>query len=134
MGASMEELLILILQGFAEVLLQMLGSGLLDVLTWGIEGDDNRPSRGCTLGILLFAAGCGLGWLSLWLAPHNLLPWGWLRIANLVIGPMLSAWLSWWIARWRQRRDPEVVPRHHVISAALACLGLVLVRFTWGVR
>ena len=130
----MEDILLILLQGIAEIFIQVFGSGILDLFTWRSESRDAHPSRGWILGSLLFIAGCLLGWLSLLLMPHNLVPWGWLRMANLIIGPALSGWVSWRIAYWRQQRNPEVVPRHHAISAAMACLGMVLVRFMWGVR
>jgi hypothetical protein len=47
---------------------------------------------------------------------------------------LFSAWVSWRIAVWRKCHDPDVHPGHHALGAGLACLGFVLVRFTWGVR
>ncbi len=130
----MEDILIVLLQGFAELFIEIFGSGILDLFTWRGESNDVRISRVWMVALLLFAAGCLLGWLSLLLMPHNLVPWGWLRMANLVIGPAVSGWISWRIARWRRHRDPDAVPHHHAINAVVACLGMVLVRFIWGVR
>lgn len=125
----MEELLILLLQVFGEVLFQILGSGLLDLLTWAWEGDDSPRSRGCALVMVMVALGGLMGWLTVWLLPHTLLPWSWLRIANLVTGPLISAWFSWRVARWRQERGADTDPRLHATIAGSVCLGMVIVRF-----
>jgi hypothetical protein len=130
----MEELLILLLQVFGEVLFQILGSGLLDLLTWSWEREDSPRSRGCAIALVLFIVGGLLGWLSLLLVPHSLLPWGWLRMANLVIGPVASGWMSYRIAQWRQRRGYETSPGTHALMAGMACLGMVLVRLVGVVR
>jgi hypothetical protein len=125
----MEEVLILLLQVFGEVLFQILGSGLLDLLTWSWEREDSPRSRGCTIALVLFIVGGLLGWLSIWLVPHSLLPWGWLRMINLVIGPICSAWFSWRLARWRQGRGHDTDPKLHALIAGSACFGMVVVRF-----
>lgn len=131
---TMEELIILVLQAFGEVLFQIVGSGLLDLLTWTWGKDDSPRSRGCTLVLVMGLLGALLGWLSVWLVPHALLPWAWLRFANLVIGPAISAWVSWRIAKWRQGRGYDTDPRTHALIAGVACAGMVLVRFVGGVR
>ncbi len=130
----MEELLILLLQVFGEVLFQILGSGLLDLLTWAWDAEDSPPSRGCTLVLIMLVLGGLLGWLTVWLVQHTLLPWGWLRMMNLVVGPLLSAWVSWRIARWRQNQGHDTDPKLHALMAGVACAGIVLVRFVGGVR
>lgn len=130
----MEELLILLLQAFGEVLFQILGSGLLDLLTWTWEKEDSPRSRGCTLVLVMLVLGGLLGWLSIWLVPHTLLPWAWLRIANLVIGPAISASVSWRIASWRRGRGYDTDPRIHALIAGAACASMVLVRFVGSVR
>lgn len=131
---TMEEILVLILQCVAELLLQALGSGALDFMTWSWDGGDSGVSRGCLLGILLFVAGGILGGLSLLVLTHHLLPYGWMRMANLVMGPACSGWASWFLVRWRKSRYSDADPGSHGLGAALACLGFVLVRFTWGIR
>ena len=75
-----------------------------------------------------------MGGLSLWLMPHCLLPWAWLRIANVVLGPLSFGWISWIFATWRAERHRDVVPWHHAVGAVAACLGWVLVRFTRSIR
>ena len=130
----MEEILILLLQGLAELLLQILGSGMLDFCGWWADGLDGTLSRAWMTTFGLFVAGCAMGGLSLWLMPHSLLPWAWLRIVNVVLGPVSSGWISWMFATWRAQRHRNVVPWHHAVGAAAACLGVVLIRFTWGIR
>lgn len=130
----MEELLILILQIFGEVVLQILGSGMLDVMTWSWENEDSLRSQGCALVLIMCILGGLLGWLSVWMVPHTLLPWAWLRIANLLIGPASSAWVSWRIAKWRMKRGAHTDPSTHAQIAGLACAGMVVVRFVMATR
>lgn len=125
----MEELLILLLQVFAEVFFQIIGSGLLDLLTWTWETDDSQRSRDCALVLVMLVLGGSLGWLTVRLVPHTMLPWGWLRMINLVAGPICSAWISWRIASWRQGRGYDTDPKLHALIAGSACLGMVMVRF-----
>ena len=128
----MEELLILIFQPLLEIFAQILASGLIDLLGWGRDVESRHDSSGCAVGLLLFILGCGLGWLSLLLIPHTLLPWAWLRIANLIVGPLVSGWISWRISVLRKRTNKWVSPSRHAWFAALACFGIVLVRFSFG--
>ena len=125
----MEELLILLLQVFAEVFFQIIGSGLLDLLTWTWDTDDSQRSRGCALVLVMLVLGGSLGWLTVRLVPHTMLPWGGLRMINLVAGPICSAWISWRIASWRQGRGYDTNPKLHALIAGSACFGLVMVRF-----
>lgn len=130
----MEEALILILQCIAEVLLQAFGSGFLDSLLFWRKEPSSRS--GVLIGIFLslFVIGGFLGWLSLFLVHHTLLPWGWLRMANLIVGPVSSGYVSWLIARWHQKKNPEVHPWFHAGVAAALCFGFVIFRFTFGER
>jgi len=133
----MEELLILFLQMIAQFLGQILGSGMLDSVTWAWEKsykDDSPRSRGCALILIMLVLGGLLGGLSVWLVPHTLLPWAWLRIANLIIGPAISAWVSWRIAKWRQSCGHDTDAQTHALIAGAACTGMVLVRFVAGAR
>jgi hypothetical protein len=126
---SLEELLIVILQVCFETLFQVFGSGLLDLFTWGWEKPAEPTHRGCIQVPLVLAAGMLLGWLSLWLLPHSLLPYSWLRCANLFIGPALSAWIGWRIASWRVACGQRTDPATHAWISGVACIGMVVVRF-----
>jgi hypothetical protein len=130
----MEELLMLLLQGLVEFVLQIIGSNLLDGVFWWGDLAELSPPRGCIPFLLAFAGGGLLGWLSLLVAPHTLMHTPALRIGNVLISPLLSGWIAWRLACWRRRRQQRVVPWFHACTAGLACLGLVLVRFTWAQR
>ena len=130
----MEEILILIIQPLLELLAQVLASGLMDLLTWRLDSKRDEESSGFIIGLILFLLGCGLGWLSLLVVPHTLLPWAWLRVANLVAGPFISAWVAWKIGKHRLLCDHWTSPSRHAWYAASSCFGIVLVRFAFGLR
>ena len=129
-----EEFMILLFQVFGEVLLQILGSGMVDGLTWVWEADDTPRSRGCALLLVMIALGGLLGWLTVYLVPHTMLPWGWLRMMNLITGPLSSSWVSWKVAHVRKAHGQDTDPRLHALIAGSACFGIVVVRFALCVR
>jgi ABC-type Fe3+ transport system permease subunit len=57
-----------------------------------------------------------------------------LRIANLVLAPVASAFLSEAIANHRAKENPFIIPRNHFWQALFFTLGLVLVRFAYASR
>lgn len=130
----MEEALILILQFIAEVLFQAFGSQLLDFSLFWRKEPSSQASVLIGIFLSLFVIGGFLGWLSLFPLHHTLLPWGWLRMANLIVGPVSSGYVSWLIARWHQKKNPDVHPWFHAAVAAVICFGFVLFRFTFGER
>lgn len=130
----MEELLIVVLQGLLELAMQLLCSVPLSAWSWRGEPDCPESRRGCLVLALLVLAGAGLGWLSLLVVPVCVLPWPWLRLANLVVAPVLSGLCSWWIANWRARAGAGGHPGAHALRSGLACTAFVLVRFLWGGR
>ena len=134
----MEDLLVIILQACGEIFFQFFCAGALDwlILFWD---DDSRRTNvpgafAISLIVIMGAVGALIGWLSLFFVPHTLLPWPWLRIANLIIAPWISAYVSWRIATWRRTRDAIASPGTHALIAGAACAGLVAVRFVGGLR
>jgi hypothetical protein len=57
-----------------------------------------------------------------------------LRIANLVLAPITSAFISQAIARHRSKRNRFINPRNHFWQAFWFTLGIVTVRFAYAVR
>ena len=57
-----------------------------------------------------------------------------LRIANLVLAPVASAFISQAIARRRSRHNKFIIPRNHFWQAFWFTLGIVTVRFAYVVR
>ena len=125
----MEELLLLIVQVIVEVFAESLTGGLLDALSWFWEASYEKPTlRWLRYPLMVFLGGL-IGGLTVWLFPRTLLPFGWLRIANLIVAPVISGLCSRQIARWRQAKGYAIDPDAHGLLAASACLGIVAVRF-----
>ena len=61
-----------------------------------------------------------------WMHPNPVIPFQWLRVTNLVVGPFLAGGLSVLVARWRQR-DPFI----HFWMVFCFVLGYDLVRFAY---
>ncbi|CAN5259950.1 hypothetical protein BH11PLA2_BH11PLA2_11380 [soil metagenome] len=87
----MEEVIVIFLQVFFELGLQLFASGLVDGISFGKHND------GCAMfGIHMFLGG-GLGWLSTLIFPNLLLPHIALQITNLVFAPIFAGAISTWI-------------------------------------
>jgi hypothetical protein len=129
----MEQLLVLIIEVFFEILLNVLGNGLFD---WPTQGRArSRQGESIVLPCIcwfLFAA--FLGWLSLFVAPHALIALPALRMANLVLAPVVTALISWWIADWRSHWHGNITPRYYLWKSFWFTLGMVLVRFAYTVK
>ena len=125
----MEEVLIVILQLFFELLFQLLVYGGFDLLAWWI--DKHEKGLGC-LAMLIFALiGAGFGGIVNLIHPGTYLAYEWLRIANVIVGPLLAGWVSWLFAEWRRRRGAKLVPSLHFWFAFCFVLGFDLVRFAY---
>ena len=119
----MEEVVVALLQVFLEFFVEFLVYVGLDIVSYQTE-------RGSTFGCIvlgLFAlAGMALGAVVNWLHPNPFLGFAWLRLTNLIVGPILSGGLSAAIARWRQRE-----PWAHFWMALCFVLGYNAVRFAY---
>ena len=124
----MEELLIPLLQVFIEIFLEFLIYFGLDVAT---VRDDRGQLNGFSLSVIFAVIGGLLGGLATWIHPHTVLPFAWLRIANLIVGPLVAGLLSAWIASWRQRRGRQRDPVLHFFMAFSFVLGYNLVRLAF---
>jgi hypothetical protein len=125
----MEDLLIAILQGLFEFIIEVLG---YNSLNWPFDWKWPESSAGkCCL---WFIAGCGLAGISVLVLKHTWITHPALRIANLVVAPLTSAFISQAIALRRSRRHPSIVPRNHFWQAFWFTLGVVTVRFAYAMR
>jgi len=61
--------------------------------------------------------------------PAFILPNAMLRIGNLVVSPMASGGIGYFIARRRARTHPNIRPNHHFWYLFLFAFGLVAARF-----
>lgn len=128
----MEELIVVILQGFFEFILNVLGNIPAD---WPSK-NRNTPERESVVAncFLWFLGGCVLAGISLIFFKHTLIPTLELRIANLVLAPIASAFLSEHIAKRRAEKNPLIIPRNHFWQAFWYTVGLVVIRFTYASR
>jgi hypothetical protein len=97
---TVEEVLVVILQGLVEFFLEFL---IYVGLDFAAMSDERGCSKGCTVIGLMALAGVGLGALVNVIHPRPVLPLPWLRITNLIAGPIFAGALSAVIARRRQR-------------------------------
>lgn len=125
----MEELLTVILQFVLELLLEALANLPFD---WPSrkrsEPESDPPLRRC---LLWCGGGALLGGVSLLLLPHSLIQLPALRIANLLLAPLLSGAVSWRLTQRRSRRNGNLLPHNHFWQAFGFTLGLVAVRFAY---
>lgn len=128
----MEEVLIVVLQFLFEFLLEVLGNIPFD---WPSRNRSTPEPEGIVLRCLLwFCGGCLLAGLSLLVVRQTMIGVDLLRIANLVLAPVSSAFVSQAIARRRARSNPFIVPRNHFWQAFWFTLGMVLIRFAYAAR
>ena len=124
----MEDLLAKFLRVLVELVFQVIGT------FW------NRPStlreRSATE-TAIHAAGAwlfggivaGAAWA--YALPDFILPNTMLRMGNLVVGPMLSGGVGYFIARHRAKANPNIRPNNHFWYLFLFALGLVTTRYAF---
>jgi hypothetical protein len=128
----MEELLIVIIQFLFEFALNVLANIPFD---WPSRDRATPEPEGITLRCFLwFCGGCLIAGASLLIVKHTIIAISALRMANLVLAPIASAFLSQSIAGHRARDNPFIVPRNHFWQAFWFTLGLVLIRFAYASR
>ncbi len=120
----MEELLGLILELILEILLY---SGA-DFVVIPREEEEGFPFGWMTLFFLL---GAGLGAIANLVQPRFLLPYPWLRVINLIVGPLIVGGIARAWTKWRRRRGRKLVPRNHFAFAFLFTFAFDLVRFVY---
>lgn len=132
----MEEIVALIIQLVLEVGLQLFGSIGFDVATESrrTRGDGGaQETDGCGWLALFAVFGAICGGVSLIFKPNLILPTLGLRVANLVVSPLLAGALSYLFAAyvWAAR---GASPRHHFWRGFCFALLFGLVRFAYAHR
>lgn len=128
----MEDFLVAVLQFLFEFALDVLSNLPFDLPS---RNRSTPEPQGTVLPrFLWFCGGCALALGSLVVVKHTLIAVSAWRIANLVLAPLASAFLSKAISRRRTRTNPYIVPRNHFWQAFFFTLGLVLVRFAYASR
>ncbi|MBA4062203.1 MAG: hypothetical protein C0501_00585 [Isosphaera sp.] len=107
----MEEVLVLAVQFVAEVLLQAVVYLPFDL---PLSRDEKTGGRtGCGWPFVYLVVGGVVGGLSLLVAPRLLIHSAPLRLANLVVAPVVAGGVSWGVAAWRRSRGATTCPRTH---------------------
>lgn len=122
----MEEILVVVFQIFFEVILQFFGSVPIDFST-----RSDRFDRGCGWFVLHAAIGGLLGFVSTLLAPQLLLPHAALRIANLLVAPLLAGGIAYLFARWAKSRGNAYDPIAHFWHGVLFAFMFGAARFAF---
>ncbi len=133
-GSALEEILIAILRGLFEFIVETLSYGGFDGLDWPSgRSSAGRGSKAVSC-IVHFLVGCAVAGVSLLFVRRTFLSAPAVRIANLVIAPIASAYVSQVIGFLRARRDPLRAPKNRFWQAYWFTFGLVLIRFTYALR
>jgi hypothetical protein len=125
----MEDLIIAILQGIFEFLMEVFGYSPID---WLFPNEWPKSLIGKC--VAWFIIGCGLACVSMLFLNRTWISHPVLRILNLISAPFISAIISQAIARRRNQNNPDIIPRNHFWQAFWFTLGIVTVRFTYAVR
>lgn len=123
----MEEVLAVIFQVAFEIGFQVLVSGGVDLAA----AASRRTPNGCGWAVGHAVVGGLCGWLSTLLFPHLVLPFAWLRIANLVVGPLVAGGLTLLVERSLRRGAGGAAAFGHGFAFALA---FGLARFAFAAR
>jgi len=133
----MEEVLVLILQFIFEVGLQILAELPWDLVVSSRPAssrynNDGGPGLWIVLSLI---AGAAVGGFSLLIFPMTWLHLPATRMANLIVAPTVSGYVSAGFAKyWAGRKGKPANPAIRVTCAACFTLALALVRFTYATR
>jgi hypothetical protein len=134
----MEELLIAVFEIVFEIILQILIQIPWDLgLSFGerraSEADHDANYLLWIVGSLL--AGALIGGISLLAFPHTFITHSWARITYLALAPLLSGFLSYFLAKNKSSIDVLTNrPRMHALCLFLFSLGITVIRFTYAQR
>jgi hypothetical protein len=115
-----------VFQIFFEVLLQFFGSVPINFST-----RSERFDRGCGWFLLHAVIGGFLGFLSALIAPKLLLPYAALRIANLLVAPLVAGGIAYSFARWAKSRGNAYDPESHFWHGVLFAFMFGAARFAF---
>jgi hypothetical protein len=127
----MEEALILVIQCIFEVCLQGLAYTGLE---WSAEGRRKDDEAGCGYILIFLILGMLFGGLMNWIHPRLMTPWPAVRVAGIIVWPIVFGAMSWLIADYRRKRGTNIDPKTHFITAFCFVLGFDLIRFAFGTR
>jgi hypothetical protein len=124
----LEEIIIVIIQFLVEVVAQ----ALVDIPVDCATRNPKKPEEESFVRYFLFLVGGGLvGWCSIALFPRTMLHQTVLRIANLVLSPIIAAAIARSIAIYKRPKNPFIEPKIHAWSAFWFTLALAAVRLAY---
>ena len=127
----MEFIFDLIAEVLGEALLQLAIQFLAEPVFHMFAGPFSRNSRPWVAALGHAAWGLFAGGLSLIVFPNSFLHAGALRIANLVLTPVVAGLCMRQLGLWRERNGEDIVPMDRFFYAFLFALGMATVRFVW---
>jgi len=110
-----EELLIVVVQFLAELLLEVVIYLPFDLPLSRDEKTGERTGWGWHF-VYLVVGGL-VGGLSLFFAPRHLISSAALRLTNFVVAPIAAAGVSWGLTAWRRSRGAATCPQTHLWTA-----------------
>lgn len=123
-----------ILQFLGEFVLQAVFELIAELIGRSVKEPFRRPKPinpwFAAVGYIIF--GIAAGALSLWLLPALFITSPWLRIANLILTPVVAGLLMERLGAWRERKDQETIRLDTFAYGFLFALSMALVRFAWG--
>jgi hypothetical protein len=127
-----EEVLVVLIQFIAEVLFEVLIYIPFDL---PLRRDAKTGERSGPGWLALYVlAGGAVGGLSLLVAPHLVIHTVPLRLANLVVAPVVAGALSWWLADVRRSQGAATEPMTHLWTAFWFVLAYSSVRLAYAAR
>lgn len=125
----MEELLIILIQFLLELVLEVFAN--LPFQWASRRRNREYPDSIAFSSLCWFLCAALLGAFSLWAFPQTLIATPALRITNLIIAPLLSGGIFYWLAQRRCDDNPILIPRNHLWQAFWFTLGFTVVRFVY---
>ena len=117
-----------------ELLLQLIGEALGELIVHSVKEPFRRPKPIhpvlAAIGYVIF--GAVAGGISVWVAPHLYLDAKWLRIANLIVTPLVAGCVMAAIGAWRRRHEKEVIRLETFTYGYCFALAMGIVRSIWG--
>lgn len=128
----MEEVVVLILQVFFEVLFNAIISLPFEWLfSTRYSEYDLQNVKGCLFPILFVVVGAGCGWVSLLILPKLLIAFPELRLLNLIFAPLMAGGMAIYLASWRQKGETQHHAALHFFNAFFFTLAFVGVRWAY---
>lgn len=132
-GAILFETLVALWQVLGEVFLQTVGEIIVEIVVHGMRETFRRPKPLAPwLAVIGYLAwGTILGALSVWLfQDHFIQPQG-LRIANLLLTPIVAGLTMAKLGAWRRSREQEPIRLDSFAYGFSFAFGMALVRYIW---